>query len=106
MFSVDLCETDVVQEFIVAFFICTTVFLLLLIAVRKIQGLIWLVVKHDAFMLFSFSERRGSDNKLSIQKGLYTNIVIVQTCASHLCWFYFIISRSKPFRKNGDWKGL
>lgn len=67
----------------------------------------WLVVKRDAFILFSFSERRGSDNKLSIQRDLlYTNVVIVQTYASHLCWFYFTISRSKPFSKNGYWKSL
>lgn len=100
------------QEFIVAFFICTTVFLFLLVALRRIQGLILLVVKHDAFILFSFSERRGSDNKLSIQRDLlHTNMVVVlghavQTYVSGLCWFYIIISTSKPFRKKWRLEGF
>jgi len=100
------------QEFMVAFFICTAVFLFLLVATRRIQCLILLVVKHDVFILFSFSERTGSDKKLSIQRDLsHTNRVIalghaVQTCVSGLCCFYIIISSSKRFRKNGDWKGL
>lgn len=112
MFSVDQCETGAVQEFIVAFFICTTVFLFLLIAIRRIQGLILLVAKHDAFILFSFSERRGSDNKLPIQRDLsHTAMVIVlghavQTYVSGPCCFDIMISRSRPFRKNDNWKSL
>lgn len=93
------------QEFIVAFSICTTVGLFLLVAVRRIRDLISLVVKHDASIMFSFSERRGSDNKLPIQRDLsHTNIVIVlghavQTYVSGLCCFYIITSRVNLLEK-------
>lgn len=34
--------------------------------------------KHEVLILFSFSERRGNDNKLSVQRDLsYTNKVVV-----------------------------
>lgn len=85
---------DAVQEFIVAFFICATMILFLLVAIRKIHGLISLVVKHDAFILFSFSEGRESDNKGPFKEASHTPISAlimlshsVQVYVSDLCCF-------------------
>lgn len=92
------------------FFIHITWLSPLLGALRRIWGLISVVVKHDVFILFHFQIKEGVVNSL-FKEVCHINVVIVlshavQTNAFGLCCFCIIISRRKSFRIKGNWKGI